>query len=254
MRALRPVERSPKVYGAVVDFIESLRDSVDRFSLAVRSGPLDAPVAGCPGWDLAELTRHLGFVHRWARLAAATMVPPDRSGIEAAPGDISQLGEWFDTGAASLIDVLSRLDPEAPTWHPFDVPMLAAVWPRRQAHEALIHAWDAEQAIAGVSTPMDPSMAADGIAEYFEVIIPRVISRDGRVVPVGTLAVNCTDAGTRLVVRSEANIVTIDPAAAVQAELTGTADALSLALWGRRPLTSPPTHPLTQAWLDFGGS
>ena len=61
-------------------FIPILQGSVARFASVLRSGPLDAPVPGCPGWDVHRLARHLGFVQRWARLAATTVYSPGWSG------------------------------------------------------------------------------------------------------------------------------------------------------------------------------
>jgi len=246
---------------AMDTFIESLQDSVARFSTAVRAGPIEAPVRGCPGWDLAELTRHLGFVQRWARLATVTSAPPDVTQIDAAPAaaDATALADWFDAGAAALIDAFGTLDPNGPTWHPFPVARLGKVWPRRQAHEAFVHAWDAEEAI-GAAGPMEPAMAADGIAEYFEVIVPRVITKSQRAAPVGTLAVVCTDArfhdgSDRIVVRvDDPFTVVIDPTATPTSELSGRAEDLSLALWGRRPLASASTDALAVDWLSYGGN
>ncbi|MCX6522056.1 MAG: maleylpyruvate isomerase family mycothiol-dependent enzyme [Actinobacteria bacterium] len=240
-------------------FIPSLQGSVARFSTALRTGPLDAPVRGCPGWDLAELTRHLGFIHRWARLAAETAGPPDASRIDAAPADPAGLADWFDRGADALIGTFAALDPDGPTWHPFPVPLVGRVWPRRQAHEAFVHAWDAEDAIGTVG-PMDPWTAADGVAEYFEVIVGRIIQRDARPAPVGTLAIECTDTAfhhgsNRLVVRADSPLdVVVDPTAVPDAVMSGTAEELSLALWGRRPLATADTHPLVAAWLAYGGN
>ena len=243
-------------------FILSLQSSIDRFDRALRIGPLDAPVRGCPGWDLAELTRHLGFIHRWARLAAVMRDRPDTSQIDAAPDDPAALVGWFDAGAAALIEALTALEPDDRTWHPFTVAQVGRVWPRRQAHEAFVHAWDAEDAV-GIASQVDPAVAADGIAEYFEVIVPRMFTHDARPAPVGTVAVVCTDAdfghgSDRLVVRveriDEQAVLTIDPTATADTEFVGRALDLSLALWGRRPLADEPSHTLAQEWLRFGGN
>ena len=47
---------------------EHLRAEVAAFR-ACLDGDLRAPVAACPGWDVAALTTHLGRVHRWATAA-----------------------------------------------------------------------------------------------------------------------------------------------------------------------------------------
>ena len=179
-------------------FIESLHTSATRCSDALRRGPLDAPVTSCPGWSLADLARHLGFVHRWACIAARTAAVPDPATIEGPPPD-DELADWIDAGAAALAPVLADLDPAAPTWHPFPVAKVAGVWPRRQAHETQVHAWDAEHAV-GATSPLEPDIAADGIAEYFEIIVPRVAQKTERQLPTGELTIDCVDAGVRLTV------------------------------------------------------
>ena len=50
-------------------YLDSITEGAGRIADALRTGPLDAPVRACPGWDLAELGRHIGYIHRWARLA-----------------------------------------------------------------------------------------------------------------------------------------------------------------------------------------
>ena len=233
--------------------IESVRSSAGRIAAALRTGPFDAPVRACPGWDLAELGRHIGFIHRWARLAAVTGAAPDAASIEPPPS-AEGLADWVEAGARALTDVFADLDPAAPTWHPFPVPRVAGVWPRRQAQETLVHAWDAEDAI-GATRPLDPVIAADGIDEYFGVMIPRLMSRTGRACPTGTVAVVCTDTGTRVVARSDdGSAVVVDPSATPDVEITGRAEDVLLALWGRRPLAAAPAHPVAGAWLAFGGN
>jgi uncharacterized protein (TIGR03083 family) len=233
--------------------IESVRSSAGRIAAALRTGSFDAPVRACPGWDLAELGRHIGFIHRWARLAAVTGAAPDAATIEAPPAP-DGLADWVEAGARALTDVFVDLDPEAPTWHPFPVPLVAGVWPRRQAQETLIHAWDAEDAV-GTAGPLDPAIAADGIDEYFGVMIPRLMSRTGRTCPAGVVAVRCTDTGTRVVAASaDGTSVALAPDAAAEVEIVGRAEDVLLALWGRRPLAAAPAHPLAAAWLAFGGN
>lgn len=242
-------------------FIPILQGSVARFATVLRTGPLDAPVPGCPGWDVHRLTRHLGYVQRWARLAATTGASPDPAEIDELGDDAGaeELLDWFETGAARLVDVFRGLDPDAPTWHPFPVAQVAAVWPRRQAHEAYVHAWDAESAI-GTTAALEPATAADGVAEYFEVMVPRRIARDGTPAPVGVLEVVCTDAAfhhglDRLVVRVDDPLrVEVDPDARPDGRLAGTGEELLLALWSRRPLAAAPTDALALAWLAYGGN
>ncbi len=175
-------------------YVDHIDTDLARFAEAVRTGPLDAPVAACPGWDLRQLTGHVGHIHRWARLCLLTGENPQvaafvQPGAEAT-GD--ELAEWFVKGGQRLLATLRDIDPAAPTWHPFLVARVAGVWPRRQAHELALHRWDAEQAV-GTPAPLDAELASDGIDEFFEVTHPRTMTRERATPPAGSLHIHCTD-------------------------------------------------------------
>lgn len=241
------------------DYTASIVADTEALAATITDETLDTPVPSCPGWTLRDLAHHLGYIQRWARLAVVTAARPDDSAIGApppsGPAEAAQLRTWLLTGAHELVAAFDRLDPTAPTWHPFPVPRLAGVWPRRQAHEVAVHRWDAEHAIGAPSEPM--ALADDFVAEYFEVIVPRVVDRDGRRPPVGRLAVRLTDVGAAYLVDTTGGAVAFGPlpdGAGVDAEIVGTAQVLVLALWRREPATDVPDTPLVTAWLDFGGN
>ena len=173
------------------DYLGSIRSDGAAFADVVRSTPLDTDVPSCPGWTLLDLAQHLGHVHRWARRAVETARPPVESTLDPPPEmtdsarDADALADWLLDGVEALTAALAAVPDDAPTWHPFPVPMRAGVWPRRQAHELAIHRWDAEAA-AGATAPMSPTLSADFVREYFEVIVPRVMARDGRPAPRGS--------------------------------------------------------------------
>lgn len=192
--------------------------------------------------------------------AIRTGAPPDPASLRTAPDEVGDLAEWVRDGADELAAELRSRSPLAPTWHPFAGERVIAVWSRRQAHEALVHTTDAEAASFGSVGPIDPLLAADGIAEYFEVIVPRLVGRDGRATPVGALVVDAIDIGERWLVTASGREPTLS-------RLDGTADAslprlaapvveLLLALWGRRDLRiGDGVHdPVASAWLAFGGN
>ena len=237
-------------------FLDSLRADGARFVDVVRSAPLDAEVPSCPGWTLADLTRHMAYIHRWVLLAVVTRDRPQAEEVAAPPGSTNdELAAWLDDGVRKLVRTLEAQEPDAPTWHPFAAPMVAGVWPRRQAQETMIHRWDAENA-AGVVTPLDPEIAADGILEYFELIVPRVVDRDRRTAPRGVLRIECPDVGFVCTVSSAASVdvelgdgVTSTPDATLRAD----AQDVLLGLWRRVPIqTDHP--PLAREWLSFGGN
>lgn len=227
----------------------------------VADAPLATPVPSCPGWDLRALAEHLGSVHRWAARAAATAsAPPAQNGTPPPDDDDGPaLGRWLRTGAADLVATLRTLDPEAPTWHLFPGPQVAAIWPRRQAQETIIHAWDAEFAV-DAARPPNPVFALDGIAEYYELVIPRVVDRDGLELPAGTFAVRTTDtANTIAVAAPEGRVVTLrEPGdAAPDATLVGTAAGCLGRLWNRpiddHHVTVEGDAAVAAAWLALPG-
>ena len=237
-------------------YIGHLRRAAADFAAVVESGPLDAPVAACPGWDVARLTVHLGVIHRWARHCAIHGEPPaDREAFE--PGD-RDLAEWFTEGADELVSTLVEIDLEGPTWHPFTVARVGRVWPRRQLHETTIHRWDAQRAI-GEPNAIDPEVASDGIDEYFEIVIPRLTVREGIQVPTGSFHVHCTDVDGEWLVWNDGGEYRMKRAHEKgDAALRGPAEAILLRLWGRtRDLTEPLSpvgdESVLDAWLAIAG-
>lgn len=235
---------------------------VERFAAAIeRAGPgeMRAPVAACPGWTLDRLAEHLGQIHRWARFCATNARPPGDDETEALESyDSARAAAWLRQGADALADTLRGLDPAAPTWHPFPVDRVARVWPRRQAHETAIHRWDAERAL-GEPSPIDRELASDGIDEYFEIALPRLMVREGVALPAGSLHLHCTDVEGEWLVWSEDGVLQVVRAHQKgDAALRGPAEAILLRLWGR---TSPLADQLSpvgdeavlDAWLSIAG-
>ncbi len=177
-------------------YLLSIRSDSVRMAQAAGDGDLTAPVEACPGWDLRELVAHTGAVHRWATRAihdgaAPATVEYSWPSPEAA-GD--ELGAWLLDGADTLIAALTARDPNEPTWHPFGLEQEVWVWARRQSQETMIHRWDAEVAVHGESS-LEPASAAEGIAEFFDLVLPRVFVRESVAVPASSLHVHCTDDG-----------------------------------------------------------
>lgn len=243
------------------DYLAHVRGATARIAAAVESGPLDAPVAACPDWDLRALAAHIGSVHRWAERAAATAARPE-GGLDRDPpadADATGLSRWLRSGAAKLVATLRILDPAAPTWHPFPVERVAAVWPRRQAHETVIHAWDAEAAIAMTPRPIDRPLAVDGIEEYFEIAVPRLVDRDGVTIPSGTLAIHCTDTGQGWLVAARDDAVSIERIddAEADATLAGSAAGVLGRFWNRpfddADVAIEGDEAVAAAWLTLPG-
>lgn len=237
-------------------YVGHLLDDASRVANVVDHGDLAAPVAACPGWDVRQLVEHLGWIHRWARHCVVHAAPPQDADAFAV-GD-RDLGEWFREGAHELAASLRDLDPDAPTWHPFTVERVGRVWPRRQAHETAMHRWDVQAAV-GDPDPIDAELASDGIDEYFEVAIPRLLKREGLAVPASSFHVHCTDVDGEWLVWNDDGAYGMKRAHEKgDAALRGPAEAILLRLWGR---TSPRADELSpvgdesamDAWLAFAG-
>lgn len=199
---------------------------------------VDAPVPACPDWSLRDLVGHLGAVHRWAREAVLTGGPPDRdrgdSAADAPPEAPDALARWFGDGAIRLAATLDEADPAGPTWMPFapEGPVVG-MWTRRQTQETSLHRWDAESSVA-VPQPIDAALASDGIDEYFELILPRLLDRRGTDRPTSSLHVHCTDTEGEWTVEVVDGGYRLDRAHRKgDAVLRGPAQDLLLRLWGR---------------------
>ncbi len=205
-----------------IDHVEVVASEGAALISTVEQGPLDAPVAACPGWTVLDVARHIGTTWRWAtsivserRQAPGVFDPePDYLAPEEA-------FEWLDSGLVPLLDALRSCPPQTPVWGFGLHPRTAAFWSRRQAMETTVHRVDVELAI-GVSAPVDSAVASDGIGEFVDVLLPRQYYRKDK--PPGRLVVTVTDTGDEYAHG--------DPSAGT-ATLTGPAQDLFLQLWGR---------------------
>jgi uncharacterized protein (TIGR03083 family) len=210
------------------------------FGRMLEDGDLTAPVPSCPDWRLRELAAHLGGVHRWARLAvlagpASDQDPTPRARAALAehpvPSERAALVGWFDDGGAELERTLRETDPGTPCWT-IAPPAVAAFWMRRQAHETAMHRWDAQRS-CGTPEPIDPALAADGVAEVAEMVFPRQV-RLGRQSPLAH--------GLRVeIAGGPAYTLAGDGTAPgpADATVTGPPEALLLLLWRRTTLDDP---------------
>jgi uncharacterized protein (TIGR03083 family) len=228
---------------------------------------LGAPVPACPGWQVRDLLRHLGYVHRWAASyvghARQEMMaePPESEILQAGPADEMLLG-WFRDGLGDLVGTLRSASPGLTCWTFFAAPTPLAFWARRQAHETAIHRADAQGAAGDASgslvTPFPAAFAADGIDELLTGFAPgaRFRAQAGRSDSPLRLLVRAADTGdewlteigARVTAQRCADPARPDPAQAdpgraapAQCVVAGPASDLYLALWNRQPVASPVT-------------
>jgi uncharacterized protein (TIGR03083 family) len=225
------------------------------FETALATGPGAAPVASCPGWDLRELGIHLGQVHRWAACAVRTGERPPGSIFAERPADDEPVADWYRAGADALLAALDDNDPASPTWHLWNAPMVASLWHRRQPHETLVHRWDAQAAI-GTPDPMDPTLASDGVDEFFDIMLGRKLGRNPPPLPTQTLHLHCTDVEGEWFVWADGETFHMTREHKKgDAAMRGRAEDLLLVLWHRGALDLVDVAgdaAAAQAWLDLG--
>jgi uncharacterized protein (TIGR03083 family) len=143
--------------------------------VALRAGPVDAPVPTCPDWTVGDLLRHVGeFTVFWAHvLCEGTGRPktpaPDMPAHDMPPHDSLAVADWYGALAASLVAELSVTDADQSTWSWVEDRRNAAFVARRCAHELAVHRVDVESA-RGAPRPIERALAADGIEEIFVMI------------------------------------------------------------------------------------
>ncbi|MDO9454839.1 maleylpyruvate isomerase family mycothiol-dependent enzyme [Nocardioides sp.] len=239
-------------------YLDRIRSESARFHAVLSACDPGARVPACPDWDAAELVWHLAGV-QWFWSDAMMRRPEGPPDDERRPARADSYGGLLDQYAelsAGLVDALAGADPAEPAWswadHVPDGRTVGFTF-RRQAHEALVHRLDAEQTAGpDTVTPLDPALAADGVAELLEVMYGGAAPAWGRIEP-GThhVRIDLTDTGHALWVQpctflgtdpeSGKNydgphlVVVDDPGTEPSAVVSGTAADLDATWWKRRP-------------------
>ncbi len=130
---------------------------------AVAPGHFDAPVPTCPGWTVADLTRHVAQVYQHKvelmRHGKEPDVWPPAGFAEADPIRL------LDQGYAELVSEFIARGPAAAakTWYAPD--QTVGFWMRRMAQETVVHRIDAELGAGAPVAPVPDELAVDGIDE-----------------------------------------------------------------------------------------
>lgn len=204
-------------------YLHHLRGELDAFA-ACLGGDLTIPVEHCGDWTLYDLADHVGNQNMWV-VKAVTEGHGDHTGTPP-PREPAALEAWFAGTAARLLETLDT-DPATPAWT-FIAPHTVGFWQRRRALETLIHRWDAQCAL-GTPEPLDAALAADGVAEVIDTMLPRMIARGRTAGPARAVTLTGSDAGASWV---------LGPGEPV-AEIRGPVADLLLSLWGRLPADAP---------------
>jgi uncharacterized protein (TIGR03083 family) len=198
-----------------------------------------ATVPAAPGWDVTELLRHIGQIHARTTVilqTGTTERPSRRNGMLADPPDDGIL-DWYRATLDDLVGTLRSVeDPEQPAWSFSPDHQRAGFWPRRMAQETLIHRVDAQQAIGQPVTPIDPTLAADGIDEILNIFVPALGAGrspgDGR-----SVHLHAHDTDGEWLARFNDGAVSVEQGHVKgNAAVRGPAGDLLLWLWGRQQL------------------
>jgi uncharacterized protein (TIGR03083 family) len=203
-----------------LDLLDLLAAEGSALMSAVRHGPLTATVPTCPGWDVRNLSAHIGTTWTWsAQVVRERLQGP-------APYDMPSLADdevqpYLENGLETLLESLGNCPPDAPVWGFGPQPRTAFFWRRRQAMETVVHRVDAELAV-GEPPRVEPAVAAEGISEFLDVMTPRMHYKQEP--PAGQWRLIASDTG---------GVWTYGDPAGGEGTLTGRAEDLFLLLWGR---------------------
>ncbi len=239
-----------------LDYLDHLTRESARFSEALAPTAPSARVPSCPDWDADDLLWHLGEVQWfWGTIVQRRLQDPAEAEAlkDERPADRARLADFYRTASEKLQQTLRDTDPGTEVWT-WSSDHSVQFIRRRQAHEALIHRVDAELA-AGVRTPLDPELSADGVDEVLRVMY-------GGLPPWGsftaddakTIRIKATDTGDSWLVRMgrftgtdpdgtsyddpEPHADDIDSGAEAAATISGSAADLDCWLW-HRPTQQP---------------
>lgn len=217
---------------------ETLVDAVDsdgRRLLEVAGESMGAPIPHIEGWDVTQLVRHIGQVYTYigGLLDHVGSTEAPEVGRGSPPDTADDLLAWAGGLHGELVTKLRTTDPSAPAWN-WAGTGTAAFFPRRMAHETLVHRFDAEAA-AGAVTAIDSDLGADGVDELIEVGLRRSFRGDREhKYPEGSLHLHRTDGEGEWLLRTEdGGVVSTREHAKGDAAVRGTGDNLMLYMWGR---------------------
>ncbi len=130
---------------------------------------LSAAVPSCPGWTVADLTRHVAEVYLHKNLAM-------REGAEPEPWPPKELAHeeplaLLDRAYAGLLGEFAARKPADPAGSWYTPGQTVGFWIRRMAQETVIHRIDAELGTGQPVAPVPSDLAVDGIDELLKVFV-----------------------------------------------------------------------------------
>lgn len=245
--------------------MREMQAHTDLLAAQLASSTIDRQVPTCPDWTLRDLAVHVGGVQRWVTLiiAGCLTAPPQADPGRSAPAAPDDLAAWVREGATALAAAAGGVDPQTSVWS-WSGDDRVAFWVRRMAHEAEIHAVDA-QLVSGPPRPLSPDLAADGIDEWLWMLTLPPAAAKSATYPVReggeSLHLHATDpeltagAGEWTARRTPSGMTSERGHVKADVAVRGTASELFLLLLRRRFLDQASVEvlgdrTLLEEWLD----
>lgn len=226
-------------------FIDAVRTESEALIFAVGEGAMDVPVPTCEPWEVSDLATHVGgFCGFWSHVLCEATGRPKTPFPDPPQGD--KLAEWLADRCVDVVGEFEATPPQTNVWTWFDADHTAAFVMRRSAHEIAIHRFDA-QAAHGMTMPVAPELAADGIDEILDVLVsarPRTGTGTGQ-----TMALRSTDLGLEWLVTIGTERIDVvrstqdaSPVEGCDLVVSGTTSDLELILYHRPTLGAVDVH------------
>ena len=189
-------------------------------------------ILACPGWTVQTVLVHLARLYRSVAEHVTTGATEMIRFTKTPSPDSFEVVSWFRESQAMVLDALGKADPSQPVWTWSD-DKTVGFYQRRMAHETAMHRYDVE-ASAGTPTPFDGEIAADGIAELYEVVMPFNLARREVSLPAGSLHLHRADGeGEWMIKGVDGAIVVTHEHGQGDAAVRGTGSDLFVFAWHR---------------------
>ncbi len=157
-------------------FLDCLAADFARLRAVVPTDPT-AAVPTCPGWTVADLTRHVGQVYLHKTVAMRDGAEPDKwPPKELADEEPLAL---LDRAYAGLLDEFAARKAEDPAGTWYSPNQTVGFWIRRMAQETVIHRIDAELGTGQPVARVPADLAVDGIDELLKVFVAYSVAHWG---------------------------------------------------------------------------
>lgn len=130
---------------------------------------LGAPVPTCPGWSMADLVKHVGYVFAHKTTAMRQGAEPQEWPPPGLAGEAPLA--LLDRSYAELWAELVSRRPEERTGTWYGPDQSVGFWGRRMAQETVVHRIDAELAAGLPVAPVPDDLALDGVDELLRVFL-----------------------------------------------------------------------------------